>query len=75
MNTEDTANRDRFDHTERMAVDPGPVGHIAYRIDDDLHRRAKVAAARSGLTLKQWLERAIDLQAEAEEAEELRRRR
>ncbi len=52
-----------------------PVGRIAYTIPDELHARAKVAAAKAGITLKAWLERAIDQQAAAEEADEQRRRR
>lgn len=54
------------------------MGHIAYRIDDDLHGRAKALAAYQGRTFKAWLERAIAAEVErqeAERAEEERRRR
>lgn len=54
------------------------VGHIAYRIDDELHGRAKALAARQGRTFKAWVERAIGAEVErqeAEQAEQERRRR
>ena len=50
------------------------MGHLAYRIDDELHGRAKALAARQGRTFKAWVERAIALK-EAEQAEEDRLRR
>jgi len=50
------------------------VGHIAYRIDDDLHRRAKTMAAAKGVTLKDWLEAAIREVVDRQEAELDRRR-
>jgi predicted HicB family RNase H-like nuclease len=36
------------------------VARIHYEIDDDLHRRAKSAAALQGITLKEFLERALE---------------
>jgi predicted HicB family RNase H-like nuclease len=36
------------------------------RIDTDAHRVAKIAAALQGLTLEQWLNRAIQDRAEQE---------
>lgn len=35
------------------------VARIHYEIDDDLHRRAKSAAALAGVTLKKYLEDAL----------------
>src|ERR671911_2234956 len=58
---------------------PPPMGHVAYKIDDDLHARAKALAAYKGQTFKAWLERAILAAVEAQEDErredERRRRR
>lgn len=57
---------------------PRNVGHVAYKIDDDLHARAKALAAYKGQTFKAWLERAILAAVEAQEderREEERRRR
>jgi predicted HicB family RNase H-like nuclease len=51
------------------------VGHIAYRIDDELHRRAKTMAAAKGVTLKAWLEAAIREVVDRQEAEAGRRTR
>lgn len=55
------------------------MGHVAYKIDDDLHARAKALAAYKGLTFKAWLERAILAAVEAQEDErrqdQARRRR
>jgi len=51
------------------------VGHIAYVIDDELHRRAKAAAARKGVTFKAWLEAAIEAEVAIEEAAEEQRRK
>lgn len=51
------------------------MGHIAYQIDDELHQRAKVCAAREGVTLKAWIEQAIADRADAQEAADLDRRR
>lgn len=34
---------------------------IHYEIPDDLHRRAKAAAAMEGITLKELLERGLEL--------------
>lgn len=39
-----------------------PVIH--YKIDDELHRRAKAAAAREGKTFKQFVEEALDEKAQ-----------
>jgi predicted HicB family RNase H-like nuclease len=36
------------------------VARIHYEIDDDLHRRAKSAAALQGITLKAFLEQALE---------------
>lgn len=36
------------------------VAAINYDIDDDLHRRAKAAAALQGVTLKAFLEEALE---------------
>lgn len=36
------------------------MGRIHYEIPDELHRRAKVAAAHEGITLKALLERALE---------------
>jgi predicted HicB family RNase H-like nuclease len=36
------------------------VAAINYDIDDNLHRRAKAAAALEGVTLKQFLEDALE---------------
>lgn len=36
------------------------VAAINYDIDDDLHRRAKAAAALQGVTLKAFLETALE---------------
>lgn len=38
----------------------GAVARIHYEIPDDLHRRAKSSAALLGLTLKQFIERALN---------------
>jgi hypothetical protein len=54
------------------------MGHVAYKIDDDLHARAKALAAYKGQTFKAWLERAILAAVEAQEderREDVRRRR
>lgn len=61
------------------AVGKSPdVGHIAYKIDDVLHGRAKALAAYKGVTFREWLERAIAAEVERQEAqrdEEKRKRR
>lgn len=36
------------------------VARIHYEIDDDLHRRAKAAAAMQGVTLKAFIEAALE---------------
>lgn len=47
------------------------VATIHYEIPDDLHRRAKSAAALAGITLKEWLLQAIE--AAVDESERPRR--
>lgn len=37
---------------------------INYELPDDVHQRAKVAAAREGLTLKEWVIRALETAAD-----------
>lgn len=54
------------------------MGHIAYQIPDDLHRRAKSLASRKGQTFKAWVTFAIRdavEHQEAERAEQERKRR
>ena len=56
------------------------MGHVAYRIDDELHARAKALAAYKGQTFKAWLEQAIEDAVERQEgdraeADQRRRRR
>ncbi len=51
------------------------MGHVAYRIDDDLHGSAKALAARQGRTFKAWLEQAILSEVERQEAEQDRKDR
>ena len=51
------------------------MGHVAYVIDDELHRRAKALASRKGITFKAWLEQAIEDAVERQEAEAERQRR
>lgn len=46
------------------------MGHIAYRIDDELHGRAKALAARQGRTFKAWVERALAAEVERQELEQ-----
>lgn len=41
---------------------------INYELPDDVHQRAKVAAAREGLTLKEWVIRALDAAGSQTEA-------
>lgn len=43
------------------------VARIHYEIPDDLHRRAKSAAALAGVTLKDWLVDAIEKAVEVAE--------
>ena len=40
---------------------------IHYELPDELHRRAKAAAAREGITLKAFIERALELEVERAE--------
>jgi predicted HicB family RNase H-like nuclease len=47
---------------------------IHYEIDDDLHRRAKAAAALRGQTLKEFVEEALEELVERAEKEQGRRR-
>ena len=47
---------------------------IHYTIDDDLHRRAKAAAAYEGQTLKAFLEGALEQAATKAETAQARRR-
>ena len=48
---------------------------IHYEIDDDLHRRAKAAAALRGQTLKEFVEEALaQLVEQAEKVQGKRRR-
>ena len=51
------------------------MGHIAYVIPDDLHTRAKIAAARKGQTLRAWIEDALREAADRQDAEHERERR
>ena len=39
----------------------GGVVNINQQIDDDLHRRAKIAAAQAGISLKALVERGLEL--------------
>lgn len=48
------------------------MARVHYEIPDDLHRRAKAAAALAGVSLKQFLEDA--LRAATEQAEKDQRR-
>jgi predicted HicB family RNase H-like nuclease len=50
------------------------MARIHYEIDDDLHRRAKVAAAQRGVTLKQLLIDGLEAQVERQERSESRKR-
>ncbi len=54
----------------RVVLRSVEVPVIHYTIDDELHRRAKVAAAQLGISLKEFLERALD-----EKAAKVERRR
>jgi predicted HicB family RNase H-like nuclease len=47
---------------------------IHYEIDDDLHRRAKAAAALRGQTLKEFVEEALEELVERAEREQKGRR-
>lgn len=42
------------------AVASSAMSRIHYEVDDDLHRRAKAAAALEGVSLKVFLERALE---------------
>jgi predicted HicB family RNase H-like nuclease len=45
------------------------VARIHYEIPDDLHRRAKSAAALEGVTLKEFLVRALEAETRRTERE------
>jgi predicted HicB family RNase H-like nuclease len=47
-----------------------PIVH--YDIDPEIHRRAKMAAAKLGITLKEFLERALEHEAAKVEARKRR---
>ena len=47
---------------------------IHYEIDDDLHRRAKAAAALRGQTLKEFVEEALEQLVDQAEAEQTKQR-
>jgi predicted HicB family RNase H-like nuclease len=47
---------------------------IHYEIDDNLHRRAKAAAALRGQTLKEFVEEALQQLVDQAEAEQTKRR-
>jgi len=64
----------RFDHDGRVGY-TGPVGNIVMAIPDDLHRRAKAAAAQQGRSLKAFVIDAVDAAVAAHEAAEEKRRR
>jgi predicted HicB family RNase H-like nuclease len=49
------------------------VANVNYKIDDDVHRRAKAEAAYRGLTLRDYVERAIKETVERDEAEREKR--
>ena len=51
------------------------VVRVHYEVDDDLHRRVKTAAASEGVTLKAYLEQALEAAAARSEAEQARRRK
>lgn len=55
--------------------DPGKV--INYRFPSELHARAKALAAWKGQTLRVWITRALEAEADRQESErdESRRRR
>jgi predicted HicB family RNase H-like nuclease len=49
------------------------VANVNYRIDDDLHRRAKAEAAYRGVTLREYVVQAIQQSVERDEAEREKR--
>lgn len=51
------------------------MGVIHTEIDDDVHARAKAAAAYCHMTLKEFIEQALREKAEAIEAEQRKKRR
>jgi predicted HicB family RNase H-like nuclease len=50
------------------------VAYLHYQIADDLHRRAKSAAALTGVSLKAFIEEAIEQATTKAEAAQARRR-
>jgi hypothetical protein len=48
---------------------PRGVTRIYYDLDEELHRRAKLAAVGRGVSLKAWLIEAITEKLESEEAD------
>ncbi|HEY2999666.1 MAG TPA: hypothetical protein VGJ43_13875 [Acidimicrobiales bacterium] len=64
----------RFDRYARVRY-TGDVGNIVQSIPDELHQRARVAAAQQGRTLKAFVTDAIQTAVEAHEAAEEKRRR
>jgi predicted HicB family RNase H-like nuclease len=49
------------------------VMRIHYEIDDELHRRAKAAAALRGQTLKEFVEESLEQLVKKAEAEQTKR--
>lgn len=52
-----------------------PVARIHYEIPDDLHRRAKSAAALQGVTLKDFLVRSLEVATRDAEKDKRRPKR
>lgn len=48
---------------------------VNYDYDDEDHQRWKVAAARKGQTLREWIRRSLNQVADAEQEEDDERRR
>jgi predicted HicB family RNase H-like nuclease len=51
------------------------VVRVHYELDPDLHRRVKTAAAAEGLTLKAYLEQALEAAADKSEADQAKRKK
>ncbi|MDQ3756507.1 MAG: hypothetical protein M3394_01495 [Actinomycetota bacterium] len=51
--------------TESVRCPPVPVMH--YEVPEELHRRVKIAAAREGITLKEFMLRALTAAVETVE--------
>jgi predicted HicB family RNase H-like nuclease len=49
------------------------VANVNYKIDDELHRRAKAEAAYHGVTLREYVVQAIQQSVERDEAERKKR--